>query len=123
MKGPRAIAELNWLVFTSWTVLHAPFFVHAADVDLRLKVTTECGRRGEMNIPGVLARDPDGGLPRCGPCCDATGMPRGFGSPKNGNAKCHLCVMGGVCGRDPKMTPKTPYMNDLYLMPLYGGRI
>lgn len=39
-----------------------------------------CGARGEMRMPGILARM---GEYRCARCCDALGIPRGWGAPYN----------------------------------------
>lgn len=41
---------------------------------------TLCGRKGELQIPGVLSRM---GLPRCHHCCRMVKMPDGLGNPRN----------------------------------------
>jgi hypothetical protein len=72
------VAEWDWTVLPSWGRLHAP---------LR-RTATVCGRVGDLAIPGLFSRDAVGGLPRCVRCCAVTGMPRGYGAPKNGSRKC-----------------------------------
>ena len=83
------VAEWDWLIFNStWSHLHAP----ADDVILRRDAVecggTECGRSGELAVPGLFSRDAKHGLPRCLQCCRRTGMPPGLGSPKNGSKRC-----------------------------------
>lgn len=45
-------------------------------------LTTACGKRLEMRIPGVLSRMFS---PRCRSCCKALGIPQGYGTPWNAN--------------------------------------
>lgn len=77
----REIAEWDWVVLGYGQVLHAVRTVtNDADEDWFADGDTECGRTGEMHIPGIMARM---GADRCRRCCDRTGMPRGRQSPKN----------------------------------------
>jgi hypothetical protein len=74
----------RWLVLPTWDRLHRVSEIEwegdDAD-DLRHGTgTTLCGRKGYLQMPGVLSRM---GLPRCAHCCRLAGVPRGDGAPFN----------------------------------------
>lgn len=77
----REIAEWDWVWLGEGDVLHAVATVtNDADEDWYAEGATECGREGDMHIPGIFSRM---SAKRCDRCCDRTGMPRGSQSPKN----------------------------------------
>lgn len=55
---------------------------HALDVEFRCGLTATTAF-----IPGIGSRM---ACPRCDACCDAAGLPRGVGSPKNDDTCRHL---------------------------------
>lgn len=78
------LAEWNWVQIGRGEILHA---VRAMDDDLAEvgrtwggSGLTECGRKGDLRIPGVFSRM---SAKRCSRCCKAIGMPQGNQSPKN----------------------------------------
>lgn len=79
----REIAEWDWVLLGEGHVLHAVGALDngdMADEDWFGIGSTECGRAGELCIPGVFTRMK---APRCSRCCERTGMPQGNQSPKN----------------------------------------
>ena len=83
------IAEYDWLVFESSSVLHAlRTQIQPKEGDVSCWGVTECGRLGTLYIPGMGARV---GLDRCRTCCRVTGMPEGMQSPKN-DAHCRAVM-------------------------------
>lgn len=80
------LADLDWLVTSTGSLLHAPADhdeaerhskgVGSPDEPSRLA----CGLVKHADIPGPLSRLI---LPRCRRCCTRTGYPFGKGSPKN----------------------------------------
>ena len=80
------IARWDWLVTPSGSRLHhAPLTVEdVSDEWCTYRVRTTCGRLTVLRIPDLGARL---SMPRCGVCCDRTGMPRGDRSPWNDPAR------------------------------------
>lgn len=79
-----ALAEWDWVVTSTWAVLHAPREVDDSfGRDAQGMGVTECGVDAWLQIPGVFTRM---GAPRCKTCCRVTGFPQGTGSPKNDKA-------------------------------------
>jgi hypothetical protein len=81
----RQIAEWDW----TWLDDGEDEVIHAvqtldneatADDDWHGIGKTECGKSGELWIPGLFDRM---SAWRCSACCKATGMPPGRQSPKN----------------------------------------
>lgn len=74
----------EWLVLTSWKVLHRVSEIEPNDLEDGLPNglgVTVCGQRGHLMIPGFISRM---GLRRCAHCCDALGIIRGAGNTLNG---------------------------------------
>lgn len=71
-----------WGMLPSWTYIHAVRSLEdPSDPDWTGgRGRTVCGYRGWLELPGVLTRLR---TPRCNRCCDALGLPRGLGHPKN----------------------------------------
>ena len=75
----------RWLVLPSWNLLH-----RVADIEWDKYETgddapygtgtTLCGRKGWLQMPGIMSRM---GLPRCAHCCRLAGVPLGDGAPAN----------------------------------------
>jgi len=78
----RGYVKLDWLYFGRYNRLHAPADYDVDEFNWRAEnVTLACGRHTATAwIPGVFSRME---TPRCAQCCDALGLPRGVGSPKN----------------------------------------
>ena len=76
--------RFDWLYTDrdGYAALHWPrTYTPDADAWLALDVTFGCGLTTTAAfIPGVGSRM---ACPRCPACCDAAGLPRGVGSPKN----------------------------------------
>lgn len=92
-----AIIRVDWAAVEDWgrrraelhSVTYGPWTQEQAD-DIAFEwvvlhpVMLACGRVAKrVNIPGLVSRDPKGGMRRCAGCCNATGIPAGIGSPKN----------------------------------------
>lgn len=91
----REIAEWDWVRLGDGDVLHAVRTITNADTvddDWYADGSTECGRSGDMHIPGMFSRM---AARRCRRCCVATGMPQGNQSPKNDDA-CRARVEGRI---------------------------
>jgi hypothetical protein len=79
----REIARYDWLVSKTGQQLHSAGRYTFDPNWMAAEVTFACGRTTDMAfIPGMGDRL---SAPRCDGCCDATGFPRGVGSPKNNN--------------------------------------
>lgn len=79
----REIAEWDWVLVGEGGVLHSVaklINADTADEEWYGEGFTACGRGGRLYIPGLFTRM---GAKRCDRCCDRTGFPRGFQSPKN----------------------------------------
>jgi hypothetical protein len=71
----------RWLVLPRWGALHRVFKIKWDGDDLISgDGMTMCGRRGRLVMPGFMSRLR---LKRCGRCCDAACVPKGFGAPYN----------------------------------------
>lgn len=83
MSHWREYAEWDWVEFACGDVLHAVARLDneaTVDVEWVGHGETECGRRGDLYIPGMFTRM---SAKRCERCCRRTHMPQGDGSPKN----------------------------------------
>lgn len=81
----QEFAEWNWVEVAGAGngLLHAVGALSAdaaAECDWGGDGVTECGRHGDLRIPGLFTRM---SAQRCDECCEKTGMPRGEQSPKN----------------------------------------
>jgi hypothetical protein len=54
------------------------------DEDLPVRARAACGMRRSWWMPGLFSRL---GRRRCTPCCHALGIPAGYGTPANENAR------------------------------------
>ena len=99
----RDLIRFDWLYTDTdrYAALHWPrSYALDGDAWIALDVTFGCGLTAPSAfIPGVGSRME---CPRCDACCDAAGLPRGVGSPKNDPA-CRPLV-----GLDPRETEATP---------------
>ena len=86
----RSVVEWDWMYTSaggSECKLHHLAAWDAPDDrfldECRTVGVSTCGIRTEWQIPGVLSRL---ARARCARCCDALGVPRGHGSPRNDEA-------------------------------------
>ena len=72
----------RWLALPRSSSLHrvASITWERADEMIAGEGETVCGLAGRMTMPGMLNRME---AHRCTRCCDALGIPRGFGAPRN----------------------------------------
>jgi len=75
----------RWLVLPKWDRLHRVSEItwegeDAEDDPRQGTGTTLCGRKGYLQMPGMISRL---ALPRCAHCCRLAGIPRGDGAPFN----------------------------------------
>jgi len=74
----------RWLVLPSWNRLHRVSEIvwegEGEDDKRSGHGVTLCGRKGYLQMPGILSRM---GGPRCAHCCRLAGVPQGDGAPFN----------------------------------------
>ena len=85
-----------------WAALHWPNAYTPRDETSVTAALFGCGATADRaHIPGLSSRISS---PRCEGCCDAAGLPRGFGSPVNDKA-CRRLILPGLWDK-PRPPPR-----------------